>query len=82
MTEAPKKPARGRPKSADPTPSGADRARSHKDELKKAGGLRTSIDFSPEGNKAAQVLMDAHGYKSRTEVVNETLIKAAAKIKR
>lgn len=81
MTDTPEKPKRGRPKSTDPTLSGADRARSHKDELKKAGGLRTSIDFSPEGNRAAQALMDAHGYKSRTEVVNATLIKAAAKIK-
>lgn len=80
MTNAAEKPKRGRPKISDPT-SGADRAKTHKDELKKAGGLRTSIDFSPEGNLAAQSLMDAHGYKSRTEVVNATLIKAAAKIK-
>lgn len=81
MTDATEKPKRGRPKSAAPKPSGADRVRNHTDELKKAGGLRTSIDFSPEGNRAAQALMEAHGYKSRTEVVNATLIKAAAKIK-
>lgn len=81
MPDSTESPKRGRPKSAGPTLPGADRVRSHKDELKKAGGLRTSIDFSPEGNRAAQTLMDAHGYKSRTEVVNATLIKAAAKIK-
>ena len=81
MSDETPKPKRGRPRSTTPKPTAAERVRSHTDELKKAGGLRTSIDFSPEGNKAAQALMEAHGYKSRTEVVNATLIKAASKLK-
>ncbi|MBU0917926.1 MAG: hypothetical protein KKD97_16410 [Gammaproteobacteria bacterium] len=78
--ELPKR--RGRPPKEGAKPTSAERSKKSEDALKQRGGLRTSVNFTPEGNQAAQALMEAHGYSDRSETVNETLIKAAAKIKR
>lgn len=77
--EAPKR--RGRPPTG-AAKSSTERSIKAAQVLKERGGLRTTVNFTQEGNEAAQALMEAHGYKDRAETVNETLIKAAAKIKR
>lgn len=71
----------GRPRVANPK-SGAQRQRESTEALKLAGGFRSPISFTPEAAKAIDTLMDAHGYKDKTETVNTTLIKAASRVKR
>lgn len=72
----------GRPPSADAPRTAAQRQRDATEALKQAGGFRAPVNFTPDAAKAIDTLMDAYGYQDRTETVNKTLIKAAARIKR
>lgn len=71
----------GRPRMNIPR-TAAQRQRDAAEALKQAGGFRAPVNFTPDAARAIDTLMEAHGYKDRTETVNTTLIKAASRVRK
>jgi hypothetical protein len=62
--------------------SQVERTKLYLEELKKAGGKRSSYNFKPEVVEAIRALKAARPFDSETIVVGDALIEAASKLKK